>query len=266
MTWWEAAILGIIQGVTEFLPVSSSGHLVIAQTALGVSKSSITFDVMVHLGSLVAVLAALRADWLPMVRGALGSRSDAEGRRRILLVLIGSVPVGIVGLLFKDFLEPLFQSARAAGTMLLVTGLVLWFADKTARQAKNPGGRRDLSQVSIQDAVWIGCGQALAVLPGLSRSGTTIAAGMVRGIDRESAARFAFLLSIPAILGATVLELPALFSGASDAPALLIGAAAAAISGYFAIATFLRFLRSGSLIGFAVYTWVVGLIVLILYW
>lgn len=265
MTWWEAALLGIVQGVTEFLPVSSSGHLVIAQSALGIDKTSITFDVMAHLGSLFAVLLALKGDWLPMVRGVLGSRADSQGRRRILLVLVGSVPVGIVGLLFKDALEPLFQSARAAGAMLLVTGAVLWIADRAARRAKERGPGRDLAAISFGDALWIGCGQALAVLPGLSRSGTTIAAGMLRGIDRESAARFAFLLSIPAILGATLLELPALFDGAAELPPLLIGAIAAAVSGYFAIATFLRFLRSGSLIGFALYTWVVGLIVLFTY-
>lgn len=263
MTWWEAALLGVIQGVTEFLPVSSSGHLVIAQGALGLEKSSITFDVMAHVGSLVAVLVALKGDWLPMVRGALGSGAGAaEGRRRILLVLVGSVPVAVVGLLFKDMLEPLFASPKAAGTMLLATGAVLWLADRFARAAGNGAGKRGLEAITLLDALWIGCGQALAVLPGLSRSGTTIAAGLLRGVDRESAARFAFLLSIPAILGAAALEAPALLGSSAGLAPMIVGAAAAAVSGYLAIAAFLRFLRGGSLVGFAVYTWVAGLTVL----
>jgi len=263
MTLWEAALLGIVQGVTEFLPVSSSGHLVIVQALLGVSEPSLTFDVMVHLGSLAAVLAALKDDWVPMVKGVFGKNADPDGRRRILLVLAGSVPVGVVGLLFKDVLEPLFESAAAAGLMLLATGTVLWFADRAARKSRGGAGAKDLAGVTFADAFWIGCGQALAVLPGLSRSGTTIAAGMLRGISRESAARFAFLLSIPAILGAAILELPALASGSADYAALLVGAAAAAVSGYFAIASFLRFLRGGALIGFAAYTWIVGVMVLV---
>lgn len=265
MTWWEAALLGVVQGVTEFLPVSSSGHLVIFQDALGISGSSLTFDVMVHLGSLVAVLIALREDWLPMVAGVMGQSADAEGRRRLVLVIAGTVPIGVVGLLLKDQLELLFESAKAAGAMLLLTGAVLWLADRVTLRIENDKGRvKGLNDLTLRDALWIGCGQALALLPGLSRSGTTMGAGMLRGFDRASAARFSFLLSIPAIVGASVLELPTLFSGPEHAPSvLLIGAVTAAVSGYFAIATFLRFLRGGSLIGFSVYTWILGIIVLL---
>lgn len=272
MAWWEAALLGVIQGLTEFLPVSSSGHLVIFQEWLGVRGTSITFDIVVHLGSLVAVLVALKADWIPIVRGVFG-KDQAGGRKRLLLVIVGTLPIVIVGLLFKGWVETLFQSTRTVGIMLLVTGTLLLIADRiggrsgngrATNQAKDGRTSKNLDRLTVADALWVGCGQALAVVPGLSRSGTTIAAGMLRRVDRESAARFAFLLSIPAILGAVVLEVPALLSGTEYTIGILaIGAGAAAVSGYFAISTFLRFLRSGSLLGFSIYTWAVGLLVLI---
>lgn len=261
MTIWQAAVLGLIQGVTEFLPVSSSGHLVIVQSWLGVEEPSLTFDVMVHFGTLIAVLAALRSDWTPIVSGLLGDRTQGpEGRRRLFLLIVGSIPVGVAGLALKDRIEALFGSAAFAGWMLLLTGFILWFAD---RRAKRRGAARALEQVGVVDALLIGIGQACAILPGLSRSGVTIAAGLMRGLSREAAARFAFLLAIPAILGATVLEAPGVLRDVDGIGVILVGTLTAAIAGYWAITLFLRLLRHGSLLGFAVYTWVVGALVVL---
>lgn len=262
MTFWQAVLLGIVQGLTEFLPVSSSGHLVILQNWLGIAEGTFRFDVVVHLGTLVAVLVALRQDWLPIVRDLLGGREGGEGRKRFWHLVVATLPVAVVGLLFKDLIEPLFRSAAAAGLMLLVTGLILWFTD---RQVDRSPKARTVADIGTLDALWIGCGQALAVLPGLSRSGSTIGTGLLRGLDRESAARFAFLMAIPAIAGATVLELKDLIAGAAvETIPLVVGFLAALLSGYAAIALFLRFLRAGSLKGFALYTWIVGIVVTLL--
>jgi len=260
LTIWQAIVLGLVQGVTEFLPVSSSGHLVIAGALLDVPRESLTFDIMVHFGTLIAVLVALKDDWYPILLGVLGHpQHKQEGRKRFFAVLVGSLPVAAAGLLLKDQVEELFAAPRFAAAMLLVTGAILWFSDRAAE-------RRDRSSLTIptlSDALWIGCGQALAILPGISRSGSTLAAGLMRGFGRQGAARFAFLLAIPAILGATLIELPSLFENGMEASVpILAGTASAALAGYASIALFLRFLKSGSLKGFAVYTWLAGLLAL----
>lgn len=281
MSVWEAIVLGLVQGLTEFLPVSSSGHLVIVGALLGVREESLTFEVMVHFGTLLAVLAALKDDWRPILLGVVGRPEHRErGRRKLAALVVGSLPIAVVGLVLKDPVESLFGSPRFAAAMLLVTGTILWLADRLAERSAGEGakssgraggsaktsrherpGRSD--DVSLADAMWIGLGQALAILPGISRSGSTLAAGMARGLDRASAARFAFLLAIPAILGATILQIPdALESGLEGGIPLLIGAVTAGVTGYASIALFLRFLKSGRLTGFALYTWIAGLVAL----
>lgn len=262
MGLFEAIVLGVVQGLTEFLPVSSSGHLVIVRVLLGVEEPSLTFDVMVHFGTLFAVLIALKDDWMPMIKGLFHrSHEGEEARRSILHIIIATIPIGLAGLMFKDSIEAFFASASTAGWMLLVTGIILWLADGKARQGS---ADRQIRSMGLVDALVIGIGQAMALLPGLSRSGSTIGAGMLRGFHREGAARFAFLLAIPAILGATVLQAPSAFGDGESMGVLAVGTITAGISGYFAINLFLRFLRRGSLRVFSYYTWIVGLLVIVL--
>lgn len=264
MTVFQAIILGLVQGLTEFLPVSSSGHLVIVQQLLGVQGGTLTFDVMVHFGTLLAVLIALKEDWLPIWHGVMGDPKHVqEGRRRLALVVIGSIPIAVVGLLFKDRIEQLFQSATVVGWMLLVTGVILWFSDRWSMRVQ--AHDKPLSKVGFVDALIVGIGQSFAVIPGLSRSGTTIGTGLLSGLQREAAARFAFLLAIPAILGATIVELPRVIQGGMENLfPVVVGTITAAISGYFGIRLFLKVIRSTSLFGFALYTWIVGVLVIVL--
>lgn len=262
MSLFQALVLGVLQGLTEFLPVSSSGHLVIAQHFFGISEGVLAFNVAVHLGTLLAVLVALRDDVMLVLAGLRpGSDSQARsGRRLIWLLIIGTIPAGVVGLLLGDVITGFFSSIAVTGAMLLVTGTLL-FASEKAR----PEGRR-LRSLRNSDALVIGCAQALAVMPGLSRSGTTISAGLARGVVGEDAARFSFLLAIPVILGAAVLELPAtLRAGTGPAlPVIAVGMVTSAITGYLAIAILRRFIRQGRLRVFAYYTWTVGALVLLM--
>jgi len=259
MNLWEALILGVLQGVTEFLPVSSSGHLVIARHLLGIQAEALTFDVMVHFGSLLAVVAVFRRELHQMAAGVLGIRRPGadEGRRLFWLLVIASIPVAVVGLFLRDAVERAFSSVLVPALMLFVTGMLLWIADRAAGKGSRPG---------LVHALAMGVGQALAVVPGLSRSGTTMSAGILAGLTRQAAARFAFLMSIPAILGAAALEALSLVQNGTGvdggAGVLLAGTAASAASSYLAITVLLRFLQRGRLLPFAVYTWLVGALVL----
>ena len=261
MTVAKAALLGIVQGLTEFLPVSSSGHLALFRKLLGLEGGGLTFEVMVHFGTLIAVLAALRSDWLPIALGLFRRAERREALRKAALLALGTIPVGVVGLGLESAVEAAFSSAKAVGVSLFFTGAVLWASERTACRAR---AAKTLDEISFADALVVGCAQAVAILPGVSRSGMTIGAGLARGAGREAAARFAFLLSIPAILGATAVELPDLLAaGIEGSVPVLVGTAAAALSGYAAIRLFLGFLRERSLRPFAYYTWAVGLVALI---
>lgn len=271
MTVWQAVILGIVQGVTEFLPVSSSGHLVIAQQLLGITEHALTFDVMVHAGSLLAIVLALKdelalmwAGFAGLFRGREGDAGGArpaapEGRRLLGQVVVATLPLVAAGLLFRDLVDEAFSSALVPVVLLFATGALLLYADRAAR-----AGAREAAGWS--HALWMGLAQALAVLPGLSRSGVTMSVGMMSGLSRQAAARFSFLMAIPAIAGATVLELRGLLAGqavsAAGADALIVGAAASAVTSYAAIRLFLRFVRRGRLAPFAYYTWALGLVML----
>ncbi|HLT58856.1 MAG TPA: undecaprenyl-diphosphatase UppP [Limnochordales bacterium] len=261
MTAWQAIVLGLVQGLTEFLPVSSSGHLVIVRQWLGVTEYLLTFDAMVHFGSLLAVVLYFREELLQIVAGVVGldRPGAAEGRRMFWLLVAASLPVAAVGLLLRDAIEQAFSSVAVPAIMLFVTGVLLIVADRVAvaRRGSRPGWRH---------AVAMGLGQALAVVPGLSRSGTTMSAGILAGLTRPAAARFAFLMSVPAILGATALEMAQLLRAgpveAEGVGILLLGTAVSAVSSYGAIALFLRYLQRRRLAPFAYYTWAVGALVL----
>ncbi|NMB25012.1 MAG: undecaprenyl-diphosphate phosphatase [Firmicutes bacterium] len=262
----QAIVLGFFQGLTEFLPVSSSGHLVLLGQLFGLKEPDLTFSVMVHFGTLIAVMIALRAE-VALMLGGLRPVTKASspdqvrlGRRLILLVVVGTIPAAVMGLLAKDFIEGLFGSVAFVGIALLFTGSLLWWAEGRADHG------RSLEQMVPKDALQIGLWQIVALAPGVSRSGTTISAGLFRGFSRADAARFSFLLSLPTIAGAVVLEARGVFtavSGGTWVP-LLVGTLTATITGFLAIQGLLQLVKRHSLRVFSYYTWLVGFIVLIL--
>lgn len=251
----QAAILGFVQGLTEFLPVSSSGHLVLLQHLMGYREPELLFDVSVHVGTLFAVLMVFRNDLYGMLRGLWAHDDDArQGRRLLLLVIVGSIPTGIIGLTFKDTFETFFSSTTVVGIALMCTGLLL-FATHLVKQTA-----RGIEQTGWGRALIIGVAQGMAITPGISRSGATIAAGLLLGVNREVAARFSFVLSVPAILGALALQINDL-----EAPAqtnwtpIILGALVAAVSGYIALKLLLKLVRGGRLHWFAYYCWALGI-------
>lgn len=270
MTILQAVVLGIIQGLTEFLPVSSSGHLVLFSQLFNVEEPSLLFEVIVHVGTLLAVLAVFRQEvaalvaayWKLLTKPTKFRQlmQDQDCRLAVALVL-GTIPAVVAALLLKERLEQFFSSSLFVGVMLIVTGLILYLTEKRAvrgRGRKVPG---------LGDALFIGCGQAVAILPGVSRSGTTMAAGLLRGLDKERAAKFSFLLAIPAILGALVLSLVEVLGRGTtlSAGALGAGLVSSAITGYAAITFFLQLVRKGRLVWFSYYTWLVGGLVIVLH-
>ncbi len=270
----HAIVLGIVQGLTEFIPVSSSGHLVLVPWALGWPSPGLFFDTMLHWGTLAAVLIYFWRDWIEIVRGffrslftrgplnsAPGGRLSDPNARLAWAIILGSIPAVIVGFLLKDFVEALFDTPTAVGFFMLVTAAILTLSERYGRR------ERPLDSINIPDALAIGLAQAAAIAPGLSRSGATIAAGMGRRMTREAAARFSFLLATPAILGAGVLQLFDVVRGAeTDAvstAAVAVGTLTAAVVGYLCIRFLLAYLRRGKLYPFAIYCAVVGLIVIV---
>ncbi|NLG83692.1 MAG: undecaprenyl-diphosphate phosphatase [Firmicutes bacterium] len=249
MAVWQAVVLGIVQGVTEVLPVSSSAHLVFVPKLLGLAHPPLAFDVLLHLGTLLAVAGYFARDLVRLIREAWQGRSEA--RRLFLLLLIGSVPAGVFGVLAHDWIERAFAAPAATAWQLAFTGFLVILAERRG------AGGKDLDAMGPADALFIGVGQALAVVPGISRSGATIAFGLWRGLGRTAAARFSFLLSIPAILGAGLVESRSLAGAAGGKLAFpyFFGFIAAAVAGTVSIAFFLRHLSRGRLRPFAVYCW-----------
>ena len=264
----QAIIIGVVQGLTEFLPVSSSAHLVFAQNILNV-ESSLAFDVFLHLGTLIAVLWFFRYDIIKMLKSWWLSIGDIlQGRfmqgfrddpykRLAWYVILATIPVAIVGVLFDDAVESLFAGALyVPAFFLFVTGTILYLSQRM------PGGNINLHNITKKEALFMGLGQACAILPGLSRSGTTISAGLVAGLDKEFSAKFSFILSIPAIFGAFVFKLKDIGS-AMDVNFLpiFVGFIAAIIAGYLAIKWMLDLIQNKSLDIFAYYCWIVGIVV-----
>lgn len=261
LTYWQAIVLGAIQGLTEFLPVSSDGHLVIAQEGFGLRPpNALAFDVLLHLGTLVAVIAYFRRDLLEMTFGLFGASGDVMvvRRRWIWLLALGTLPVAIVGLAFEDWFAGTFHSVVWAGAGLLATGTMLWSV-----HGKGETGRGD-ADLTMRDALQIGGIQSFALLPGVSRSGSTLFCALSTGVERTTAARFSFLLSIPAIVGALVLKSDDVFAMArvGNPGPLIVGPVVAAVAGWLAIDVLMRAVRRGSLLGFAIYCWTVGAVTL----
>lgn len=267
--WLEALVLGIVQGATEYLPISSSGHLVIAQRLLGFDKPALFFDIVLHLGTLVAVIWYYRKDIGNLARETFGGlRSLASGHswkgalgsypgfRFALLIVVGTVPTAVIGLRFEDTFERVFGSVRLVGFMLIVTGTVLLLTRLSRR------GGRDATEMSWLDALIIGVVQGLAITPGISRSGITIGVALLLGIERETAARYSFLVSIPSILGALVHRMGGADVGVGMT-ALGVGFAAAALTGYICLTLLVRLVKRGRLSWFAPYCFTLGLLALV---
>jgi len=247
------ALLGLLQGLTEFLPVSSSGHLVIAQRLLGLDPPGVVLEAVLHLATLCAVLIYFRRD-LASLLGRGITREGAAERRYLGLLILGSLPIAIVGLLVRKEIERAFSSLPLVGGMLILTGGILWAAARL-----QPKARR--AQVEVRDAIYIGLAQAAALLPGISRAGATISAGIASGLVPKAAARFSFLLSIPAIFGAAVLTLAENKAPipAEEAWGLVVGGLCALASGLLAIHLLLKLLFKGRLDVFAAYCLMVGI-------
>jgi len=248
---FHALVLGTLQGLGEFLPISSSGHLIVAPWLLGWNVQSLSFDVALHVGTLAAVLWAFRGDWLTIIArtwpGVRKGHPFAEPEGRLLgRLALGSIPAAVAGLLLEDWAETVFRSPGLVATTMAVLGIVLYLADRRAEHAA--AGR----PVTLRDALLIGCAQALALVPGVSRSGATITMGLFLGYRREEAARFSFLLATPITFGAALLKVPHLFDGGDVAP-ILIGMAAAAGVGFLSIRLLLTYVRTRTYRPFVVY-------------
>lgn len=257
MSVWESLILGFVQGATEFLPVSSSGHLVIAQTLLEVDLPGVSFEVAVHLATLLSILLVYRTRVGDLARGALNG--DAEALRYIALVVVATIPAGLAGVFAKDWIERLFDDPYTPGIALVVTGFILW-------SSRGPIQRASGTLPSWAGALFIGVAQAFALVPGISRSGSTVVAALWLGIEAREAAAFSFLMAIPAIAGAAVLQLPEIgtASGTGLTPTILIGGGImAGVTGVLAIRTFVAMLAKRSFHLFAPYCWVVGVAYLV---
>ena len=261
----QAMILGTIQGLTEFLPVSSSGHLVLAQYLFGLKGAELFFDISVHMGTLGAVLIFFRKEIAAILMSLLrafigvarkemslkGAWADSDVRLAILIV-IGSVPTAVIGLLFHQISEQLFSSVTLVGFTLMATGLLLW----GTRRIDTAG--RGIPEFTIFHALAIGIVQGLAILPGVSRSGSTIAAGLYLGLNRAVAARFSFLLSIPAIVGAQLLGLKHVGPSAVPNDVILLGTVSAFVVGYLSLAMLMYVINRGRMYFFAPYCWLAG--------
>jgi undecaprenyl-diphosphatase len=272
MSLIHAIIMALVQALTEFLPVSSTAHLILFPWLFHWQDPGLAFDVALHAGTLVALVLYFFRDWLTLLLCGVGMKYPASApaeevaqhRRMFWYMVLGTIPAAVAGVLFHHQIEETLRQPKIVGVSLVVVALLMWWADS----------RKDLSRKlegsNLTDAAAIGVAQATALWPGVSRSGITITAGLFRGLTREAATRFSFLLSMPAILGAVVMELPKLIrmhkAGGLDLPlsTLVISIAVSGIAGYFVIAFFLRYLQTRTLKVFVVYRLVFGIIVLLL--
>ncbi|MDI3548903.1 MAG: undecaprenyl-diphosphatase [Methanobacterium sp.] len=270
----QAIIMGIVQGLTEFLPVSSSAHLVLTPELLG-AKSSLAFDTLLHAGTLVAVIGYFWKDITSMIKSFVSSLLDIPRgkfkeeltedpyKRLAWLVVVGTIPAGLMGVLFKSEFEALFDSVTMVGFFLLVTGVILWSSEWITKKNSDKKSK-DIKEVSFTNSLVIGVFQGFAIAPGISRSGSTIAAGLFSGLERKLAARYSFLLSIPAILGATLIQAKDIVTFDANTEVLVLGFLAAVISSYLAVKFMMGYIQKHSLNIFAIYCWIVGALTIIL--
>jgi undecaprenyl-diphosphatase len=267
MTWWQAIVLAIVQGLTEFLPVSSSGHLVLVPRLLGWSDQGLAFDVAVHVGTLLAVLLYFRRDLLPLIKGFfgyLGGRRDDPYGRLALNLVVATIPVGLVGLFGNEFIERNLRSPFVVAFQLAVFGIVLCVADRWGPRTRDENG------LGLMQALLIGCGQAVALIPGTSRSGITMTMGLFCGLTRQAAARFAFLLSVPGIALAGGYEG---FKFATDESVqgvplneMLIGVGVSALVGYACIHWLMSVIARMGFLPFTIYRLLLAAFIVAVFW
>lgn len=271
MTYFQAIILGLAQGLSEFLPISSSGHLALLQYFFGVSAENVLpFAVLLHMGTLVSVFIVYWKDIVELVKelGAVikdlftgkGLRINANPTRRLgFMIIVATIPTAIIGLAFNDAFAALYLSLTAIGIGLLITGTILFIAEKMGRSNKS------VKEMKFRNAVFVGLMQGVAICPGISRSGSTLFGGLISGLNKEFAVKFAFLISIPSILGSVIVEAPEAFKAGMDMSLIgpvIVGVIVSALSGLFAIKAMIKLVSNKRLIGFSFYTWVLGIVVI----
>ncbi|MBK5245893.1 MAG: undecaprenyl-diphosphate phosphatase [Peptostreptococcaceae bacterium] len=271
MSIFEAVLLGLVQGLAEFLPVSSSGHLALLQHFFGIEGENVlAFAVLLHVGTLVSVFIVYWNDiyHLFIELGSVtrdiftgkGLRMNLNPTRKLgIMIIVATIPTALIGLLFKDVFAAMYLSLMAIGVGLLVTGTVLWLSERLVK------GTKQIGEMKFIHAVLIGICQSIAISPGVSRSGATLVGGLFSGLDRNLAVKFAFLISIPSILGSVIIEAPDAFRGGISmdlAFPIIIGVIVAAVSGFFAIKTMIKVVSNKKLYYFSFYTWALGTIVI----
>lgn len=271
MTYLEAIVLGLAQGLAEFLPISSSGHLALLQYFFGVNAEQVLpFAVLLHFGTLVSVFIVYWKDIVELVKelGAVfkdiftgkGLRINANPTRRLgFMIIVATIPTGIIGILFNDAFSSMYLSLVAIGTGLVCTGTILFIAERMGKSNKT------VTEMKFRNAVFVGVMQGIAICPGVSRSGSTLFGGLMSGLNKDFAVKFAFLISIPSILGSVILEAPDAFEagmGMAELGPVIAGVIVSALSGLFAIKAMLKVVSTNKLFGFSIYTWVLGLAVI----
>ena len=262
MSVFQALVLGAVQGLTEFIPISSSGHLVIVPEALGWDHPGLAFDVLLHVASLVALLVYFAGDLRRLLGGI--ARGDGTARRVALLLVVGTIPAVVAGVALGDYFEESFEDARGAAVQLVITAVILVvaevvFARRSRSRERSNEPLRKTEDMHVTDAAVVGVAQAVSILPGISRSGSTIGAALCLAVDRSEAARFAFLLAIPALFGAALVEVPDLGQTSLPASAAAAGFASSLVTSYAAIWGLIRYLRARSLYPFAAYCVIAGI-------
>ncbi len=259
MSLFEAFLLALVQGVTEFLPISSSAHLVLVPWWLGWEAPGLAFDTVLHLGTLLAVLVYFWRDWWELALGLWprGASRNPSQRRLLMALVIGTIPAAVAGYWFEDFFAAMFERPVGVAVGLILTGFLLILAERRRRRGLT------LDQIGWFDALVIGLAQAVAIFPGISRSGITIAAGLGRGLERPAAARFSFLLSAPIIFGAGLFQMRKLNTDGLDALPVLFGLTVAAVAGMLSIRYLLRYLQRRTLYVFTGYVWLLALVTLV---
>lgn len=248
----NAILLGIVQGITEWFPISSSGHLVIFQQLLDI-KADLLFDVFLHFGSLVVLLIYFWKDILYILKAVFLWKTESAEFKIGINVILGSIPITLIGFFFYDIVAGFFESLFATGTALLFTGTILYLT-KFAKDGK---------KMDIRNSILVGIAQAVALIPGISRSGVTISTGMLLGVERKDAARFSFLLAIPAIIGANIFEFSRISLGAIQLDVLVIGFIATVVCGYISLVLLMKIIEKGKFHYFSWYCWLLGLFVLV---
>lgn len=272
MTYFQAIVLGLAQGLAEFLPISSSGHLALLQYFFDVSAENVLpFAVLLHFGTLVSVFIVYWKDIVELIRELCavisdifrgrGLRINANPVRRLgFMIIVATIPTAVIGLLFNDAFAALYLSLVSIGIGLLITGTILFVAERMSRSNKT------VKEMKFRNAVFVGIMQGIAICPGISRSGSTLFGGLISGLNKEFAVKFAFLISIPSILGSVIMEAPDAFREGMDISLIgpvAVGVVVSALSGLFAIKAMIKLVSNKRLIGFSVYTWVLGIAVII---